>query len=117
MAVVNARYEFIFVDVGAEGKASDGGVWRKSSLYEYINVPQNSLNLPEPSIINGIRDPMPYFLVGDDAFAMSPNLMKPYAMQGISARNRIYNYRLSRSRMVVENAFGILTTRFRIFRK
>lgn len=117
MAVVNAQYEFIFVDVGAEGKASDGGVWKKTSLFEYLSDELNPLNVPEPSPIPGIRDAMPYFFVADDAFALTPNLMKPYSMQGISKRNRIYNYRLSRSRMVVENAFGILSTKFRIFRK
>lgn len=117
MAVVNANYEFIFIDVGAEGKASDGGVWKKTSLFDYMTDENNPLNVPQPALIPGIREPIPYFLVGDDAFAMTPSLLKPYAAQGISARNRIYNYRLSRSRMVVENAFGILTTRFRIFRK
>lgn len=117
MAVVNARYEFIFVDVGAEGKASDGGVWKKTSIFEYLNDEENPLEIPAPEIIPGIRDPVPYFFVSDDAFALNTNLLKPYAMQGISRRNRIYNYRLSRSRMVVENAFGILSTRFRIYRK
>lgn len=27
MAVVNQDYEFIQVDVGAEGRCSDGGIW------------------------------------------------------------------------------------------
>lgn len=117
MALVNARYEFIFVDVGAEGKASDGGVWKKTSLFEYLNDPENHLKVPEPTVIRGVRDPIPYYFVADDAFALGGNLLKPYSMQGISARIRIFNYRLSQSRMVVENAFGILSTRFRIFRK
>lgn len=94
-----------------------GGVWKKNSLFDYVNAPENHLNIPEPSNIRGIRDPIPFYFVADDAFAMSGHFLKPYCSQGISARNRIFNYRLSRSRMVVENAFGILSTRFRIFRK
>lgn len=117
MAVVNAQYEFIFIDVGAEGKASDGGVWKKTSIFEYLNDQENPLHVAEPAVIPGVRDPVPYYFVADDAFALNTNLMKPYSMQGISKRNRIFNYRLSRARMVVENAFGILSTRFRIFRK
>ncbi|KAJ8711930.1 hypothetical protein PYW08_004085 [Mythimna loreyi] len=44
--------------------------------------------------------------------------MKPYP--GIHNRGtikRIYNYRLSRSRRIVENVFGILCAVFRVFRK
>lgn len=44
--------------------------------------------------------------------------MKPF--QGEPARGsqeRIFNYRLSRARKVVENAFGILSSVFRVLRK
>lgn len=55
--------------------------------------------------------------MGDDAFAMSPNLLKPFGNKGLTPKNRIFNYRLSRSRMCVENTFGVLATKFRLFRR
>lgn len=41
--------------------------------------------------------------------------MKPYAHKSLSGVERIFNYRLSRSRRIIENAFGILSHKFRVF--
>ncbi|CAH1986956.1 unnamed protein product [Acanthoscelides obtectus] len=44
--------------------------------------------------------------------------MKPYAgHQDRESRQRIFNYRLSRARRVVENVLGILASVFRVLRK
>jgi len=55
----------------------------------------------------------------DDAFALSVNIMKPYAGHnpGSSTPERIFNYRLQRTRIIVENMFGILSGKFRVFSK
>nr|CAI5834070.1 unnamed protein product [Callosobruchus analis]CAI5861674.1 unnamed protein product [Callosobruchus analis] len=78
-ALVDANYNFLFADVGCQGRISDGG---------------------------------------DEAFALNDNLMKPYSgFYEKGSKQRIFNYRLSRARRVVENAFGICSTVFRVLRK
>nr|CAI5820765.1 unnamed protein product [Callosobruchus analis] len=56
------------------------------------------------------------FFVGDDAFPLKPYLLKPYKHSPLTYEQKIFNYRLSRARRIVQNAFGILASRFRIFR-
>lgn len=117
LAAVNAQCEFLFVDIGAEGRASDGGVWKQTGLYHHLNDVANQLNFPPPEPIHGIDGEVPYYFLADDAFGMTPNLLKPYGTRGLTAKARVFNFRLSRSRMCVENAFGVLATKFRIFRR
>ena len=61
------------------------------------------------------RFPVPYFLAGDDAFSLEPNVMKPFAQRALTDEKRILKYRLSWGRRLSENVFGILTNRFRVF--
>ena len=107
MAVVNANYEFIMVDVGANGRVSDGGVFANTKFCKQLK--EKALHIPEPTSLPGCHN-----IVGDDAFPLMDNLMKPYAQRNLSKAQDIYNYRVSRARRVVENTFGIMASRFRI---
>ena len=113
LALVDANYKFLFVDVGAQGRASDAGVWAKSNLKEYLE--EKRLQVPDDSFLPFSNIKSPYMIVGDDAFPLKTYLMKPYPGQNISPDQRIFNYRLSRARRVSENAFGILASKFRVF--
>lgn len=73
------------------------------------------LNLPKPSL-HGDKD-LPFVIVGGDIFPLKPWLKKPYPGKNLDQCQRIYNYRLSRARRTIENAFGILVAKWRIFRR
>ena len=110
----------MFADVGYFGCISDGGVLRNTVFYHALEAKQ--LNIPEPKLLP-VNDAIveewdtlvPHYFVGDDAFSLTENVMKPYAKRAISEEQRVLNYRLSRARRVSENAFGILSAKFRIF--
>lgn len=115
MAVVNANYEFTMVDVGVNGRISDGGVLSHTNFGKALS--ENSLNLPDPCALPMSDKILPYAFVGDDAFQLSDHLLKPYSQAGLTDQQRIFNYRLSRARRIVENAFGILVSRFGILQR
>nr|XP_022907401.1 protein ALP1-like [Onthophagus taurus] len=104
LALVDHNYCFTYMDIGAKGRASDGGVWRNCSLNEAMEA--NILNIPPNAVI-----------VADDAFPLTTSLLKPYSKRKLSRAERIFNYRLSRVRRISENAFGILASKFRIFER
>lgn len=113
LALVDSDYKFIYVDIGCNGRVSDGGVFRNSSLYAAMQT--NALDFPSPEVLDEPDKLLPYVIVADDAFPLSENLMKPYASRNQTKEQRIFNYRLSRACRTVENAFGILANRFRVF--
>lgn len=115
-AIVDANYNFIYVNVSCQGRISDGGVFKSTGFQKLME--NSTLNLPDKRALPGRDKLSPYVFVADDAFPLSPNIMKPYSgHQPKASKNRIFNYRLSRARRVVENVFGIMASIFRVFRK
>ena len=115
MATCDANYSFTLVDIGDIGRNSDGGVFSNSRMGKAFN--EGTLTIPEPEVLQNTNVCVPYVLVGDEAFPLRENLMKPYPKEVLGLKERIYNYRLSRARRTIENAFGIAASRFRIFRR
>lgn len=115
-ALVDANYNFIFVDWGCQGRISDGGVFKNSELFK--NMENQSLSLPSPTPLPNKTKSIPYYMIGDEAFPLNNNLMKVYSgMHPKCSIKRNFTYRLYRTRRVVENVFGISLSVFRVLRK
>lgn len=98
------------------GSISDGGVWKNSELA--ADLASGDANLPPPTALPGRNVPFPYVIVADEAFPLNTYLMRPYAKRnGLTDEQRVFNYRLSRARLCIENAFGILVSRWHILHR
>lgn len=116
MALVDSDYRFIFADIGGQGRISDGGIFQNCILWEKINT--KILNLPPDNSLPVREKTVPYVFLGDGAFALHTNVMKPFpGNHDMGTRERTFNTRLSSTRVTVENVFGVLTAVFRIFKK
>ena len=116
MAVCNAQYCFTHVDIGAYGSQSDGGIFRNSEFGRRLT--NDLLPLPQPASLPQSEIPVPYYFIGDEAFPPKKNLMRPFSKASLTNfRRKIYNFRHSRARRVIENTFGILVARWRIFHR
>jgi len=117
MAVAGADYFFMSVEVGAYGSSSDSNVFKNSAFGKLLE--SNKLNIPGPRVLPSDAEglSMPFVLVGDEAFVLSEHVLRPYPNKKLTFLKRIYNYRLSRARRIVECTFGILANKWRIFHR
>lgn len=101
------------MDIGAYGHEGDSTLFAISDFGKKLYAEQ--LDLPDDAMIGD--ENIPFFLVGDDAFPMGRRLMKPFVptkKEKLTNDQCVFNYRLSRARRVVENAFGIMTSKWRV---
>lgn len=112
MAGVDATYKFTFIDVGSQGRFSDGNIFANSNFG--IKLRNNLLKIPVPE-----TNSLPFVLIGDEAFQLTKNFMRPFpgCYTKYDTDCKIFNYRLSRARQTVECAFGILSACFRVYKR
>lgn len=111
--VVDGRGKFIDAVVGFPGSAHDARVLRNSDIY--VEAEAGAI-LQEPRINIGGREIRPY-LVGDSAYPQAPWLIKPFPEATRVNEEITFNKELSTARVVVERAFGILKSRWRVLSK
>ena len=118
VAVVDANHRFTYVDVDCKGRVSDRGILQDSTFGSTLfgDSGTNKLNIPCSISLPGRDRPVPFVFVGDNAFPLLNNLMKPFCTPGLSSDQKVFNDRLSHAQHVSEKAFSMFAHRFRVFR-
>lgn len=80
-------------------------------------INSGQFNIPPAAALPSTNVVVPNVIIGDEAFALTNTMMKPFprAQSLHDASKAIYNYRHCRARRTTENAFGIMSSYFRIF--
>jgi hypothetical protein len=99
--VADANKCFISASIGKPGTINDSIVLQMSDLW-----------LKRHSLI-----PFPYWLAGDKGYVLSIYLITPFKLPGpgqpdLGPHHHQFNKRLSQTRVMIEDAWGILTARF-----
>lgn len=103
LAMVDAKYQFIYANVGRPGGVNDATIFNSSQLKTLTDDEEAMGDM---------------FILGDGAFPLKKTLMKPYLITADMPEKQVnFNARLSRARVVVEDAFGRLKGRWRILLK
>jgi hypothetical protein len=114
-ALVDANYKYICIDVGNYGKAADEGTFRNSSLYHCLT--SGRLKLPEVKSVPEGDCTLPYVIIADNAYPLTPYILKPFSHKTSNPREHNYNKRICRARRTVEHAFSIDRAKWTILGK
>ncbi|XP_065427403.1 uncharacterized protein LOC135976296 [Chrysemys picta bellii] len=107
-ALVDHKGRFTNINVGWPGRVHDARIFRNTTLFKGL---QQGTYFPDQKITVGDVE-MPIVILGDPAYPLMPWLMKPYT-GSLDRSQELFNYRLSKCRMVVECAFARLKARWR----
>lgn len=116
LAIADADYNFLFVDIGAYGKDCDSSIFQNTEFWRRLMA--NELDIPQARSLTlemGLK--VPYVFVADNAFAINEHILRDFSNHNLSIKQRVFNYRLHRARRYVECAFGILSNKWRIFHR
>lgn len=117
LTLTDANGKFIMVNIGSYGKENDAGVFAGCSLRQGIDT--GDIRLPSEKDLPGTSTKVPFVILGDEAFPLLPYLMRPFPRSALEENdeNSIFNYRLSRARMIVECSYGAIYSKFNLLGK
>ncbi|KAH7977351.1 hypothetical protein HPB49_000831 [Dermacentor silvarum] len=96
MAVVDSQYLFRLIDVGAPGRLSDGGIFKDSPIGKRLE--KGELGFPRAAQLPASSKSSPHVFIGDEAFQLRPDFMRPLPGSRTEPKDIVFNYRLSRAR-------------------
>jgi hypothetical protein len=73
LALVDANYKFVIIDVGGYGKSSDGGLFSRSVLGKPLEA--NALGVPSPMSLPYSEEMLPFVIAGDEVFPLKRYLL------------------------------------------
>lgn len=97
------------------GSLSDCSIWSNCDFGRMLE--DGHVELPPPNCLPSTNISTEHTFVGDEAFPLKLYMMRPYSKRQLGDAERVFNYRLSRARRVIENTFGILVSRWQILCK
>lgn len=117
LAIVDANYNFSYVNVNYKGYLPCTNVFQKCGLYEELKI--GTFKIPQPrSLKKSSKKKMPYMFITNEACNLSKYTIKPFeSLPAEPKLKRIFNYRLSRAGRTADNALGLLASVFKILRQ
>lgn len=96
-AMVDSEYRFTYASMTVLGSTHDSLAFLVSQLGRRIAAGEL---------------PAPYWIAADAAYAASNSILTPYSGKNLTPQRDSFNYWLSRNRVAIEQAFGMLVMRW-----
>jgi hypothetical protein len=108
--LVDANYNFMFVDAGCQRRIPDSGV---VTIVELCKTRNKNLTSSSAGLPKRERKRVPCFFIGDEAIPLRENLLRVFPEQyPKGSKEQILNFRICRARSVVENLFLLASSIF-----
>lgn len=115
LTLVASDFSFMYADA-LQSQNTDYEVLKRSDLWQKIC--SNSLNLPPKAPIPGENHDLPFVFLTDGAFPLKNVVMKPFlGHHPPGSPENVFDQLLLQSQAVADNAFGILSSVFKVLLK
>uniref|UniRef100_T1IHT3 DDE Tnp4 domain-containing protein n=1 Tax=Strigamia maritima TaxID=126957 RepID=T1IHT3_STRMM len=116
--VADSHYRFIHFDVTTCDIQENGVDFPSTSFGKRLFSTDNVLGLPGNQQYGGKYN-LPFVYIADDAYPLSTHVIKPFHSgdRELSKEETIFNRRLHHAKLSVDNAFGILASKWRCLSK